>query len=391
MNYSKKSVIIIGAGPAGLLSGLLLSDKFEKITIVDRLPGIKRKACGEYLCPRGVELLDELGLLKNFGDFHGLRGMNIVSPNGVEVLTNFPEVPGFSYKGLSLNREVFEKRLLDIVKSKHNIEVIFNFPVKDILNENGTWTVFSQKNNQKLNSNLLIAADGRSSIVAKRLGHLKRVENKRVAIHCFLTKKREQRERFGEMHILEDGSYCGINPINNEEVNFSIVCDNSKVQSFKDKRDLIIESINSSELLKGKFNQPALDEKMNMVFPINAKNTYVAGRNLVYVGDAAGFIDPLTGEGIYNALKSSVFLNESLKSSSNIDSALQKYKRKKQLFFFQKSLLNSFFQIVIRKPWACELIAKFLSKKVQRGDIFVGIIGNIYSPIRGLLKLLKTV
>lgn len=387
MSYKNKEIIIIGAGPAGLLSAYLLSDIFKKITLVDRLKYIKRKACGEYLCPRGVELLSQLQILDKFEEFNDLIGMRIISPQETEVETHFPELSNFKFKGLSLNREVFEKKLLQLVRGKSNIDIEFNFTVNEVLRKKDFWSINSL-DNKTVSGDILIAADGRSSIVAKKLGHLKAVKNKRVALHCYLTKKRDSYDRFGEMHILKNNSYCGINPIDENEVNFSIVCDNTKVQKFKNKRELIIESINSSNLLKSKFNIPPENEKVNLVFPLNAKNSFVAGDNLVYVGDSAGFIDPLTGEGIYNALKSSVLLYESIQDKKDITKALMHYKRKKNIFFFQKTILNNFFQFVIKKPWLCELIANFLARKRDRGDAFVGIVGNIYSPLQGAMRLL---
>ena len=57
--------------------------------------------------------------------------------------------------------------------------------------------------------------------------------------------------------------------------------------------------------------------------------------------------------------------------------------------FRQKTLLNKFFQVIIKYPVICELIARFLGRNKKRGDHFVGIIGNIHTPLVGLSKIMK--
>jgi flavin-dependent dehydrogenase len=119
----------------------------------------------------------------------------------------------------------------------------------------------------------------------------------------------------------------------------------------------------------------------------------VAGNAMAYIGDAAGFIDPLTGEGIYNALLSSQLLVESLclsaETDHNLEKALNRYKSKKWKVTLEKKILNHFFQLLITKPTLVKWTVQFLKTSHTRADIFIGIIGNIYNPLTGLIKMLK--
>ena len=59
----KLKIGIIGAGPAGALAAYLLSSAGHHVQVLERKKSIQRKVCGEYLCPKGVELLEQLNLL----------------------------------------------------------------------------------------------------------------------------------------------------------------------------------------------------------------------------------------------------------------------------------------------------------------------------------------
>ena len=189
------------------------------------------------------------------------------------------------------------------------------------------------------------------------------------------------------MHIFKDGSYCGIDPINDDQVNVSFVFNVEKVKS-NNLHQLCNEYLTQSKRLVEMFGEIPSDADIKTITPLKNVNTFVAGNALAYVGDASGFIDPLTGEGIYNAILSSDILASALNAEEDLEQALKLYKKNKNKIQFQKKILNYLFQFVIRRPKLCWLIATFIQKKKKRADLFVGIIGNIYSPIFGFVKMI---
>jgi flavin-dependent dehydrogenase len=190
------------------------------------------------------------------------------------------------------------------------------------------------------------------------------------------------------MHFFSDGSYCGINPISDLEVNLSIVLDKSEIQENKNLIELMNIRIKNSKTLSAMFRPIDKHVEIKTSAPLKHVNHFIAGENLAYVGDAAGFIDPLTGEGIANALLSADLLYESLKSSSELSTALTKYKLAQVSALKQKNILNKFFQWVIKTPWAVSFLHWFLKDNQKRCDIFIGVVGNIYTPLHGLKKIL---
>lgn len=387
LNKSKLSIGIVGAGPAGALAAYFMAKDGHRVSIFEKKEANERKVCGEYLCPKGVELLTDLNLFDQLClEFQTLNGMLLVSPKNDLIPANFPSPYGRIEKGVSLNRSIFDKKLLSLA-IKEGAILLSNRPVTSTTKiSEEKWEISTDE--EKYQFDLLIAADGRQSKIAHQHGHAKKINTKRAALHCYLPRKIAHGYRMGEMHIFGDGSYCGLDPISDAEVNFSIVCDSKKLKK-ESAKSIINEYIKKSVRLNNMFDPISDDTKIQIVTSLRNHNTFVAGNNLAYVGDAAGFIDPLTGEGIYNALLSSKILAESIKANFSLDLALKEYKTQKNHIQFQKKIINHSFQIVIKNPFLINLIVTFLSRSQKRADYFIGIVGNIYSPLTGLIKMLK--
>ncbi|MBL7664427.1 MAG: FAD-dependent monooxygenase [Bacteriovoracaceae bacterium] len=383
-----KSAIVIGAGPAGILSAYLLTKQGWNVILLDKKKAITRKVCGEYLTPMGVRVLKQIGFYEELSKIGSpLYGMKIVSPGLHQILSFFPNDKKEQH-GLSINRQYLDSFLLKKYLELPSAKFVSGTSVQAVEKTDGLWNVKTE-NGEFYRAELLIAADGLNSKVAKILGHNKINENGRIALHCFLPLKNLcDYTRIGQMHIFKDGAYCGLDPISPNEINFSIVCYKDQLKAFNSPTELMNYYIEQSPLLLGMFEKLNPSQEIKSLFPISSSNSFLAGEQLAYVGDAAGFLDPLTGEGMTYALSSAQLLANELHLESDIGLALENYKKKKKQQNFQKGILNRIFQYVIRSPFLCYLIANFLKKKQERANIFIGVVGNIYSPIQGLKKLL---
>lgn len=381
---TKLKIGIIGGGPSGSMSAILLAKLGHEITIFERRDTIPRRLCGEYLCPQGVELLQTLNLKKLINEFLPIKGMVLSSPQGIVVECSFPQT-NQSWEGVSVNRQKFDSNLLLEASKNNNVKIKYGTLIKNVSKIKTGWNLESEA--ESFQFDLLIAADGRVSSVAKMLSHSAKLNTSRIAIHCYLPRKKYLNLRYGEMHIFKDGSYCGIDPIRDDEVNVSFVFDADKIKS-NNLHQLCNAYLVQSERLVKMFGEIPRDADLKTVTPLSNINTHIAGNNLAYVGDASGFIDPLTGEGMYFAILSAKILADAIESEQNLEVALDRYKKNKNRIQFQKKILNTAFQSVIKSPTLCWLIAKFIEKKKARADFFIGIIGNIYTPINGLVKMI---
>ncbi len=401
-------MLIVGAGPAGSFAAYKLSRAGFKVLVIDRNPPLTHKVCGEYLCPKGVQLIENEGLAQRLlTPYLSIFGMNIFSPKGRQVRSHFPNSKGMS-RGLSLNRKQFDHELV-LLAEAHGAQFHFGESLENFVqNENGV-TIKTDQNEYV--ANILIGADGRKSRVASLLGVTRKIINKRVAIHAELTLN-ELAPRVGEMHLFADGSYAGIDPIGPKTYNFSVVCDPQHIKDNGGPQNTLTHYIAQSEHLREKFAAPVSSSKISTANPLSHSVTQVAKGHVALVGDAAGFIDPLTGEGIFNALYSSQLLSEKLieardEYSSSIGviqhsvvadfiqhtalvRAIEDYAFEHKANTRAKANLNTVFQTLIRIPFLIEGLAMLLATKTQYADIFIGIVGNIYTPFEGLKQLFSS-
>ncbi|EQC46669.1 NAD(P)/FAD-dependent oxidoreductase [Bacteriovorax sp. Seq25_V] len=382
-------VLIVGAGPAGTLLASQLSNAGHSVVILEGGREVKRKVCGEYLCPTGVDLLRELGLSDIVDRFLPIKGMNIYSPNGLEVKSLFPRT-GKDNIGVSLNRKDFDTSLVELAQAS-GAKIFFDQAVINFENQGSYWSVKTVQG-EVFQARLLVGADGRRSHIARTIGAtIPPVEDeKRIAIHAWV-QRNTNHERVGQMHLFKDSSYIGLDPITENEINISLVCDPKRIKELGGPLAVINHYIEKSSSLHHQIGHVQEGEKIYTVSPISHQLKPYRVNNLVLIGDAAGFIDPLTGEGIFNALwMAKTLASEIIESQAFLDynTAIQKFNSKRVKFFRQKKITNFFFQWLIRKKLLVELVAKFLRKSKKRADAFVGIIGNVYSPIRGLLKII---
>jgi flavin-dependent dehydrogenase len=130
------------------------------------------------------------------------------------------------------------------------------------------------------------------------------------------------------------------------------------------------------------------DAKPGATFPTNARVHRAATHDAALVGDASGYTDPLTGEGIYGALWTAEALVQSISAGwSDLPAALDRYAELRSRQQRAKTILCELFQVFIRRPWLANSVHWLLSRRQDVADSFIGIVGNSYSPARGFARI----
>lgn len=378
---TKTDFLIVGAGPAGLICGIRLALQGHEVTVIERLKQLSRPVCGEYLSPQGVSYLKQMGLASSLEGFSQVHGMTLYSAKGREVATQFPE----GTYGVALNRKVFHDRLLQIFNESGG-KILFETDIQKFEYQNSFFR--AQTSEGTIEAKWIIGADGRQSKVA-RLLEFKTLapSHKKVALHCFLDPK-QSIGQFGQMHILPGGSYIGINPINDHEVNFSIVTDQEAIKKAGSAKELINFWIAQRPELSAQFNLMTTEE-IKTTSPLTRRSVDVVKGKAVLIGDASGFIDPLTGEGITTAIKTARVLSDEILKSKTVEEAFENYARRRKVDFAEKEKLNIQFQTLIKFPLATDFVALFLNLSKRLRDTFIGVIGNVYTPTEGIKVLIQ--
>ena len=107
------------------------------------------------------------------------------------------------------------------------------------------------------------------------------------------------------------------------------------------------------------------------------------------VGDAAGFYDPFTGEGVYTALRSAELLadtaRDALRRGDTSVTALASYDRARRALFRDKEWLARALQFVIGRRWPGNLVARALDRRPALLETLMGVFGDFVPP-RALLR-----
>ena len=119
---ARPDVIVVGAGPAGAATAILLCERGLDVLVVDRAKFPRPKICGEYLSPESARILDRLGVLKvvDAAGATPLLGMRITAPDGTALEARYRAVDGRQpYRGhaMALSRSVLDGILADRLRA----------------------------------------------------------------------------------------------------------------------------------------------------------------------------------------------------------------------------------------------------------------------------------
>ncbi|MDQ3811625.1 MAG: NAD(P)/FAD-dependent oxidoreductase, partial [Chloroflexota bacterium] len=215
--------IVVGGGPAGSATALLLARAGRRVVLIDRARFPRRKPCAEYLSPGAVRMLDALGLDLG-GRGRRLRGMQIVAPDGSAChLVDYRHPSGRLELGLAIERRILDAALLDLARAS-GVEVREGCRVASVHRQDhrvdGVWL----SDGAQLSAPLVIGADGLHSVVARALGPAPPPAwPRRLGLVAHL-RDVPWSEQYGQMRVGWRG-YVGVAPVDQDgSVTVGVVC-----------------------------------------------------------------------------------------------------------------------------------------------------------------------
>ena len=386
-------VVVVGAGPAGATTALLLARAGASVLLVDRARFPRDKACSEYLSPATTEILERLGggiLDAVEGAAHAkLYGMKVVAPCGATMCGRFRGGPRpYSF---ALPRTTFDT-ILVAAAAREGAIVREGLTVESVVFDGNTAAgVFARSGNGKretYRSRVVVGADGLRSVVARRLGLIRSSPPRRVAFAAHVADVAGI-DGVGELHVSERG-YVGLGPIGGGITTVALVVPLAAVRDGRrDFRAGFFDELQRFPGLAGRFDPRRLVRDVLAAGPFAqwSRTAVAPGGGAVLVGDAADFFDPFTGQGIYAALRGAELLAQCLiPALGRLDAAaLAPYDRARRREFRGKWLLERLIGVGVGWPALTDRVVRRLAARPDLADLLVSATGNIV-PARRVLR-----
>jgi len=300
-------VLVIGGGPAGSAAAVTLARAGARVRVIDRAVFPRHKLCGDTLNPGALSILDRLGI----GDdvracALPITGMTVTGP-GAEVSADYPD----GLRGMSVTRRCLDQLLLNAAADAGaSVETGVGISEPVIDNDRVVGVRLATRGGDVLRAPIVIAADGRGSRLAGRVNLSSYASTpRRWAFGAYFANVTRMSAR-GEMHIRR-GAYIGVAPLPGGLTNVSVVLDNvlaGRVQKDApygktDQQTIVRRALSADAVLRGRFAAATQLSPVTVLGPL-AVNARAAGcPGLLLAGDAAGFVDPMTGDGLRFALR----------------------------------------------------------------------------------------
>ena len=407
--------IVVGAGPAGATTALLLARAGASVLLMDRARFPRDKACSEYLSPATTDILERLGegiLDAVEGAAHAkLYGMKVVAPGGAAMCGRFRG--GSQPYSFALPRTTFDTILL-AAAARAGAQVSDSTTVEDLVWDRGAvaGVVMRSRNGQRVtcNARVVVGADGLRSVVARRLGLIRSSPPRRVAFTAHVADVAGM-DGVGELHVGERG-YVGLGPVGGDITTVALVVPlaavrRSRAEGRDFRRDFFAE-LDRFPGLAGRFDPRRLVRDVLATGPFAqwSRTAVAPGGGAVLVGDAADFFDPFTGQGIYAALRGAELAAACLipalaRGVSGADpgrkpgvgetsgplptTALKAYRRARRREFGGKWLLERLIGLGVGWPALTDRVVRRLAARPDLADLLVSATGNIV-PARRVLR-----
>jgi flavin-dependent dehydrogenase len=296
-------VIVCGAGPAGSVAATVLARGGARVLLVDRARFPRDKLCGDTLNPGTLGLLRRLALVEIDGRAEPIDGMVVSGEHGARIRARYRR----GRRGLSIRRRDLDEMLLGgALASGVRVElgVLARRPLIEaestVPRVRGIVVAGRDGKDVRIPAPIVIAADGRRSRLALALRLIRHpVRPRRWAIGGYFEGVAGM-SGFGEMHVRR-GRYVGVAPVPGRLAN--ICCVSETTDGFNDPARALRDAIQGNAELRERCAEARMVEAPTSLGPLAVEADACGVPGLLLAGDAAGFIDPMTGDGLRFAVQ----------------------------------------------------------------------------------------
>jgi len=385
-------VLVVGAGPAGSATAIQLARAGFAVTLTDKKSFPRRKPCGEFLSPECVPYLAALGLGDAFEQLGAcpVRGMRL-STRGAESCGMFRQLPDrarHGTTGFGVRRERFDHHLVRHAERsgvtflpRHEFAGLCRAADGRVV---GAMLREPDGGTRRLFADHVVGADGVHSAVARALGVQRPVhwlQQMALVAHY----RGVDQGPTADVHLLPSGFFAATTVDEGlYSVNLVVPRQHLAKRRGEPWDDFVLRHLAAAPHLQERLRrgQRLLPWQGCGPFAFTTRRQTLPG--VALVGDAAGYVDPLTGEGIYFALFGAralaAALEQALHEPARAGAVMRGYAHTRHRELAPRLFAARLLQRGLRHPWLVRALLGALHRWPSLADLLVTMAGDTIHP-----------
>jgi len=366
-------IAVIGGGPGGSATAIAAARAGLRVVLCEKGPYGRDKVCGDGLTPRAIAALDDLNIDHSVA--HRIDGLRMIAGKKQREL-QWPTTSRFPNHGAVWPRQKFDNHLLDVAIAA-GVDVRFNAEAMPVLEDDVAIGV--EVNGEVVRATMVVLATGAQGAAAKMLGAVRDPdETFGLAIRAYAPTPRHAERHLEACLSLRDEhgtpvpGYGWMFPAGDGTVNIGVGA-LSTMKGFK-KLNLNTLLDQYASIVRDPWSLgDYIDKPRAWRLPMSCVRRH--GRGWVAIGDAAGFVNPMNGEGIDYALESAMlavacFVN-------NPQTAPVDYDHQVGERFDTFLRTGRRFSFIIGHPWLLKPGLRVAVGTQAAADITLAVMGNL--------------
>lgn len=387
-------VAVVGGGLAGAALAARLAGAGREVVVFEQAPAWRWRAGGVFASPAAMGALRRLSMpddtLRDAA--RSIPAMRVETAGGTTFRLTYGADAGGDM-AVGFDRSALDPGVLALAAAR-GAQVRAGVRIESVDVQRGALLTRSADGNvRSIEANLIVGADGIRSVVARAAAVARSVRlPPRVGLTYHLTDPGE-RTRDARMCVLRDG-YIGIAPVPGGRVNVGIVLGRSwKARLARDGAGpvtrSIVRAVPTTAEDSGSWRHGTPCDRIEGAWPLGHRVVHRAGRGdrpgrgWLLVGDAAGFLDPFTGEGLHRALVSAEMAAEAIGGRRH-QADFPGYERTMSRRFLGKDAVSALVQVFLARPTLFEYAARRLATRDRVRATMGLVMGDLVPASRGL-------
>lgn len=352
---NQKEVLILGGGLAGLSAAIHLSKLGLQVTVIEKNSYPKHKVCGEYISNEVLPYFEWLGIDILKSKPTSISKLQFSTQNGMTITTELP------LGGFGISRFTLDFHLYNIALS--NGCVFIQETVENIIFDNDEFSITTSIGTI-LNAKMVLGAFGKRSTIDVKLNR-NFIQKKS---HWLAVKAHYNGDFPNDLVGLHNfnGGYCGVSKVENNAINICYITNYEAYKLNKNNEEFQNRVLSENPHLKKLFeNCTLIFDKPLTIGQISFDKKKAVENHILMIGDTAGLIHPLCGNGMAMAIHSAKIASELVinyyDSKSISRASLEEQYINKWKFHFEKRLKTGrFIANILQQPRIASILMRIL-------------------------------